>query len=71
VLSGSILMLLLTGTTFNLESFMGTIMAIGVAVPNAILLVSFAEQNRLNWPLHTKPLALLHHGRTAGTAHSI
>jgi multidrug efflux pump subunit AcrB len=48
VLSGSILMLLVTGTTLNLESFMGTIMAIGVAVANAILLVSFAEQNRLN-----------------------
>jgi multidrug efflux pump subunit AcrB len=48
VLSGSILMLLLTGTTLNLESFMGAIMAIGVAVANAILLVSFAEQNRLN-----------------------
>jgi multidrug efflux pump subunit AcrB len=48
VLSGSILMLLLTGTTLNLESFMGAIMAIGVAVANAILLVSFAEQNRLD-----------------------
>ena len=47
VLAGSVLMLFLTGTTFNLESFMGTIMAIGVAVANAILLVSFAEQNRL------------------------
>jgi multidrug efflux pump subunit AcrB len=47
VLCGSILMLLLTGTTLNLESFMGTIMAVGVAVANAILLVSFAEQNRL------------------------
>jgi multidrug efflux pump subunit AcrB len=47
VLAGSVLMLLLTGTTLNLESFMGTIMAIGVAVANAILLVSFAEQNRL------------------------
>jgi multidrug efflux pump subunit AcrB len=41
-------MLLLTGTTLNLESFMGTIMAIGVAVANAILLVTFAEQNRRN-----------------------
>ena len=40
-------MLLITGTTLNLESFMGTIMAIGVAVANAILLVTFAEQNRL------------------------
>ena len=47
VLAGSVLMLLLTGTSLNLESFMGTIMAIGVAVANAILLVSFAEQNRL------------------------
>jgi multidrug efflux pump subunit AcrB len=47
VLAGSILMLLITGTTVNLESFMGTIMAVGVAVANAILLVSFAEQNRL------------------------
>ncbi len=48
VLAGVILMLLLTGTTLNLESFMGTIMAIGVAVANAILLVTFAEQNRRN-----------------------
>ncbi len=47
VLAGSILMLVVTGTTVNLESFMGTIMAVGVAVANAILLVSFAEQNRL------------------------
>jgi multidrug efflux pump subunit AcrB len=48
VLCGVILMLLITGTTLNLQSFMGTIMAIGVAVANAILLVTFAEQNRRN-----------------------
>ncbi len=46
VLAGALLMLLITGTSLNLESFMGTIMAIGVAVANAILLVTFAEQNR-------------------------
>jgi multidrug efflux pump subunit AcrB len=46
VLAGAILMLLATGTSLNLESFMGTIMALGVAVANAILLVTFAEQNR-------------------------
>ena len=46
VLVGAILMLLITRTTLNLESFMGTIMAIGVAVANAILLVTFAEKNR-------------------------
>ena len=46
VLAGSALMLLLTRTSINLESFMGTIMAIGVAIANAILLTTFAEQNR-------------------------
>jgi multidrug efflux pump subunit AcrB len=46
VLAGSVVMLFITGTSLNLESFMGTIMAIGVAVANAILLVTFAEQNR-------------------------
>ena len=39
-------MLWLTGTTLNIQSFMGAIMAIGVAVANAILLVTFAEQHR-------------------------
>ncbi len=46
VLAGVILMLLITGTSLNLESFMGAIMAIGVAVANAILFVTFAEKNR-------------------------
>ena len=39
-------MLWLTGTTLNIQSFMGSIMAIGVAVANAILLVTFAEGHR-------------------------
>ncbi len=34
------------GTTINIQSFMGAIMAIGVAVANAILLVTFAERHR-------------------------
>jgi len=46
VISGVIIMLLITGTTLNIQSFMGAIMAIGVAVANAILLVTFAEQTR-------------------------
>jgi len=46
VLCGVVLMLLLTGTTLNLQSFMGAIMALGVATANAILLVTFAEQYR-------------------------
>jgi multidrug efflux pump subunit AcrB len=47
VLVGVILALLLTGTTLNIQSFMGAIMAIGVAVANAILLLTFAERRRL------------------------
>ncbi len=46
VLAGVVVMLWLTGTTLNVQSFMGAIMAIGVAVANAILLVTFAEQSR-------------------------
>jgi multidrug efflux pump subunit AcrB len=46
VLAGVALMLVITGTSLNLESFMGAIMAIGVAVANAILLVTFAEKYR-------------------------
>lgn len=46
VLAGVVLMLWVTGTTLNLQSFMGAIMAIGVAVANAILLVTFAEGHR-------------------------
>lgn len=46
VLAGVALMLRLTGTTLNVQSFMGAIMAIGVAAANAILLVTFAEQTR-------------------------
>jgi len=46
VIAGVVLMLWFTGTTVNLQSFMGSIMAIGVAVANAILLVTFAEQHR-------------------------
>ncbi len=46
VLCGVILMLRLTGTTLNVQSFMGAIMAIGIAVANSILLVTFAERDR-------------------------
>ena len=38
------LTLWLTGTTLNIQSAMGAIMAVGVAVANAILLVTFAER---------------------------
>ncbi|MCX6903664.1 MAG: efflux RND transporter permease subunit, partial [Verrucomicrobia bacterium] len=47
VIAGVVLMLWLTGTTLNIQSFMGAIMAVGVAVANAILLITFAERSRL------------------------
>ena len=47
VLVGVAIALWITGTTLNVQSFMGTIMAIGVSVANAILLVTFAEQSRI------------------------
>jgi multidrug efflux pump subunit AcrB len=55
VLAGVVVVLWLTGTTLNVQSFMGAIMAIGVAVANAILLVTFAEQSRRQGgsPRHT------------------
>jgi multidrug efflux pump subunit AcrB len=47
-LAGVALALWLTGTTLNIQSFTGTIMAMGVAVSNAILFVTFAERERAN-----------------------
>lgn len=46
VVAGSALLLLATGKTLNVQSYMGTIMAVGVAVANAILYVTSAEVNR-------------------------
>ena len=48
VLAGVATTLFLTGSTLNLQSFMGAIMAVGVATANAILLVTFAERLRIS-----------------------
>jgi multidrug efflux pump subunit AcrB len=47
VIAGSMLLLWVTGNTMNIQSFMGCIMALGVAVANTILLVSNAEFMRV------------------------
>ncbi len=47
VLAGVALTLWFTGTTLNIQSAMGAIMAVGVAVANSILLVTFAEKARI------------------------
>jgi len=49
-LVGILWMLALTGTTFNVESLMGAIMAVGIATSNAILIVSFANEVRAGNP---------------------
>jgi multidrug efflux pump subunit AcrB len=41
VLCGVVIMLLATGTTLNIQSFMGSIMCIGVSVSNSVMLVTF------------------------------
>ena len=47
VLMGSLALLLLTGTTLNLQSYMGMIMSVGVSISNSVLLVTNAEELRM------------------------
>jgi multidrug efflux pump subunit AcrB len=61
---GVLWMLAVTGTTLNVESFMGSIMAIGIAVSNSILLVSFGNQARVERPELTAAEAALQAGET-------
>ncbi|MDN3548584.1 efflux RND transporter permease subunit [Mucilaginibacter aquaedulcis] len=49
VVFGSLLMLLITGSTLNLQSYMGMIMSVGVSVANAILIVTNAENLRIEY----------------------
>jgi len=45
--AGIVTMLYITGTTLNVPSLMGAIMAVGVASANSILLVTFAREQQL------------------------
>jgi multidrug efflux pump subunit AcrB len=47
VILGALLVLLITGSTLNLQSYMGIIMSVGVSIANAVLLITNAEQLRL------------------------
>ncbi|MBO9732553.1 MAG: efflux RND transporter permease subunit [Chitinophaga sp.] len=46
VLLGSLALLMLCGSTLNLQSYMGMIMSVGVSISNAVLLITNAEQLR-------------------------
>jgi len=63
-LVGILWMLVLTHTTINVESLMGAIMAVGIAVSNSILLVSFANDLRVEKEGVTPREAALEAGRT-------
>src|SRR5450631_219804 len=63
-LVGILWMLVLTHTTINVESLMGAIMAVGIAVSNSILLVSFANDLRVEREGVTPFEAALEAGRT-------
>jgi len=54
VILGSITALLITGSTLNLQSYMGMIMSTGVSVANAILIVTNAEYLRLEFKNSTR-----------------
>ncbi|HYQ82290.1 MAG TPA: efflux RND transporter permease subunit, partial [Anaeromyxobacteraceae bacterium] len=51
--------LALTGSTLNVESFMGAVMAVGLAVANSILLVSFANDLRTQGTPDAREAAIL------------
>lgn len=57
-LVGILWMLALTGTTINVESLMGSIMAVGIATANSILLVSFANDVRVERGVSPEEAAL-------------
>jgi multidrug efflux pump subunit AcrB len=54
VILGSITALLITGSTLNLQSYMGMIMSTGVSVANAILIVTNGESLRLEFKDSTR-----------------
>ncbi|MCW5624002.1 MAG: efflux RND transporter permease subunit [Burkholderiales bacterium] len=63
-LIGILWMLALTGTTLNVMSLMGAIMAVGIGVANAILIVSFANEVRVLNPQMPVLEAALEAGKT-------
>src|SRR3546814_121256 len=59
VIAGSLILLFLTGSTLNLQSYMGIIMSLGVSVSNAVLLVNQAEYYRRHLALQPANAARL------------
>ena len=45
VLAGIAIILYFTNTSLNIESFMGSIMCLGVSVSNSVMLVTFIDEH--------------------------
>src|ERR1043166_142099 len=54
---GIVWILFLTGTTLSVPALIGAIMCVGVATANSILVVSFANEQRLSHDARTSALA--------------
>jgi len=63
-LIGILWMLALSGTTINVMSLMGAIMAVGIGVSNSILVVSFANELRAERPTLSVIEAAIEAGKT-------
>lgn len=59
VVAGSVIFLLLFGSTLNLQSYMGVIMSVGVSVSNAFLLVDYAEKSRFKHGMNVRVASVL------------
>jgi multidrug efflux pump subunit AcrB len=59
VLSGIVLMLYFTHTSLNIESFMGSIMCIGVSISNSVMLVTFTA---IEWQQGKTPVVAARNG---------
>jgi len=57
-LSGILWMLFVTGTTISVPALMGAMMSIGVATANSILMITFANDQRIERDLSAKDAAL-------------
>ena len=63
VIVGSLVLIFITGSTLNLQSYMGMIMSIGVSVSNAVLLINQAEYYRKHYHI-----SALHSARMAAAS---
>lgn len=59
VIGGSLAMLIASGSTLNLQSYMGIIMSVGVSVSNAVLMINQAEINRVKRGMQARQAAFL------------